>query len=142
MRRCVAGIPLYRLLEVLDSFVHVLGGPLQAEVTALEEKLVSLPIDRAGTCQPRFLLRRQRNLDLSGDCVRHLALQGEDVAQVALVAVGPQVPVRGRMDQLRRDPHPLPGAQNRPLHHRIYVQLARDLRHLRPRVLVLHRRGP
>src|SRR5204862_145144 len=48
---------------------------------------------------------RQLALNLAGDGLRHLALQYQDVAQIALVLLGPKAPVITSPDQLRRDPH-------------------------------------
>ena len=42
--------------------------------------------------------------------MRHLVLDGEDVLQLAIVALGPEMRVMGRVDQLRGDAHPVAGA--------------------------------
>src|SRR6266851_7743556 len=47
----------------------------------------------------------QLTLNLTGDGLRHFALQYQDVAQIALVLLGPNVPVITSPDQLRRDAH-------------------------------------
>ena len=56
---------------------------------------ISLRMDLA--CRAGRFGFHQR-VNLSGNALRYLSLQLQDIAQVALVSPGPQVPVAGRMD--------------------------------------------
>ena len=124
-------------LEVLDAAVQVGTAPV---VAAADVRLVRFDVDRSRAGEAGALLRCERDLDLIRDGARHLALQVQHVAQVALVGVCPQVPVRGRMDELRRNAHPLACSHHRALDDTVHAQLARDLRHRLRRALVVHGR--
>ena len=66
-------------------------------------------------------------VERDGDGVE-LALQGQDVAQVAFVLLGPEVRVRSGVNQLRRDPHAPVRPQHRAFDDGIDVERLRDLR--------------
>ncbi len=85
----VARVGFKRLLEVVDGLLEAFGSPLVQLVIPPQEGLVCLGIDRAGGRQPSLLVRRQDDLDLPGDGLHHLGLQRQNVAQVAIVPVGP-----------------------------------------------------
>lgn len=53
-------------------------------------------------------------------------MHGEDVGKVAIVALRPDVATGRRVDQLRRDPHPIAGAPNRSFQHRTHAKLRPD----------------
>ena len=89
----------------------------------------------------RLLGTRELQLDLAGDRPRDLAVKREDVAEVAVVAVAPEVLVGGGLDELRGDAHAVSGAQHRALDDGVHVQLARDLGKRLARVAVGHARG-
>ncbi len=108
----------------------------------LEICLIRLGVDPAGAGKPCLFCGRHRNLDLPGNGPSHLALQRQYVTQVSLVAVNPEVRVRRRMDQLRCDPHLLGDTHHRTFHHRIHIQLSRNLRQRPLDILVLHDRCP
>ena len=76
--------------------------------------------------------------NLHGNSVRHIGLQGQHVAKVAVVGFGPYVPVSRCVDQLCRNPDFIPGTQNRAFHHRVYVKLPRNFRNGFLRALVLY----
>ena len=85
-------------------------------------------VHRALGLEPAPLLGRDLHAHLVCDRPRDLALQREDVGELALVAVRPQGPVARGIDQLRGDAHAPAGEQGRALDHRVHAQLARDLR--------------
>ena len=53
--------------------------------------------------QRKLFLRFQVDLDLLGDGASHFVLERQRIAQFALIAVAPQMPVVAGLDQLRRD---------------------------------------
>ena len=61
------------------------------------------------------------------DGLRDLVLQGEDVGQVAVVAVGPDVVAGRAVDQLGGDPHPAAGLAHAAFEHVADAELARHL---------------
>ncbi len=71
-------------------------------------------------------LRKQRRRDLCGNFVLHR----ENIVQVAIVGVRPQVKAVVDTNQLRRDPHPVATLAHRPLEDMINIQAAPDLANL------------
>ena len=69
-------------------------------------------------------------------------MQGDDLADFALVGPRPQAERGAALDELRRQAHPRADAQERSFEHRIDVQLAGDLRNRLGAAFVTHRRGP
>ena len=61
---------------------------------------------------------------------RDLVLDGEDVLEVAVVALGPEVVVGLGVDQLHRDAHPLPDLAHAALDDVLHAELGGELLHL------------
>ena len=61
---------------------------------------------------------------------RHLVLDGEDVAERAVVAFGPNVAARVGVDELRRYPDAIAGLLHTTLEQVAYAELAADLLHV------------
>src|SRR5437660_49167 len=59
---------------------------------------------------------REFGLQLVGDGLCDLALDGEYVREIAVINLPPDVPVAPRIDQLRVDAHPIAGALNASFH--------------------------
>ena len=76
------------------------------------------------------LLRQQLDLELLDDRVGDLVLDGEDVGQVAVVAVGPDVPAGLAVDELAVDPHLRAGLADAALQHELDVEFLADVLHL------------
>jgi hypothetical protein len=74
----------------------------------------------------RALLRRELRLERIGDGLRDLALDREDVLDVAVVALRPQVVVGGGLDQLHVDVHLVAGLLHAALENRGDAELHRD----------------
>ena len=81
-------------------------------------------------------------MDLPGDRPRHLAEQVQDVPQVAVVVLGPEVLVIISPDQLGGDSHPAFDPQDRAFHNSVHIELACNLRDRLVGVPVKHSRGP
>ena len=71
-------------------------------------------------------------LDAVHDGPGDVVLQVEDIREVAVVGLGPEVLVRARIDELRRDADSISGPHDGTFHHGIGVQQARDLGKRRP----------
>ena len=70
---------------------------------------------------------------------RDLVLDGEDVLQIPVVALGPDVVVGLAVDQLHRDAHPVAGLAHAALDDVVHAQFARDLLHVHRLALELER---
>src|SRR5713226_1669546 len=123
------GIFLQRFLEALHGLFHPRLGASFQEKPALQIELIDLRIYRRGAIQAPQLLSGHVDSDLLSDGPRHFVLQGQNVAQVAVVAPAPQVQVCSGVNQLRLDSH-----TSRRLHHRAFKnskkplsQIAREL---------------
>src|SRR4051812_29159848 len=73
-----------------------------------------------------LLLGRNADIDLGRDSARNLALQGQCVAAVPLIALRPNMVFVTRRDQLRRDPHPVSRGQNCSFHDVVHPELLGD----------------
>ena len=65
-------------------------------------------------------------------------MECEDIPEVPVVRLCPEVLVGRGSNQLYVNAHPTPGRQYRPFQHRIHIQLPRDLRQASVDVLVVH----
>ena len=76
---------------------------------------------------PRYCLKvlYESDLQLARDGRGDLVLDGEHVAHLSVVALGPQVVAVGHLDQLRRDAQSVPGLAHAALEHRVDVELRR-----------------
>ena len=74
-----------------------------------------------------FSSRQQLQLQRRHDGLADLVLQGEDVGEVAVVALGPDVVAGRAVDQLGGDPHPAAGLAHAAFEHVADAQLARHL---------------
>ena len=70
----------------------------------------------------------------------HLVLDREDVLELAVVALGPDVGIGFRVDQLHGDAHATGGFANAPFHHVIDPELARHRLHVH-RFAFVHEHG-
>src|SRR5438034_259606 len=93
-------------------------------------QLVSLRVGRAAPFDRFLLFGEELQLERGHDRLRNLVLQREDVIEVAVVALGPDVPAGRAVDQLRRDPYPATGLARAALQNVVDLELARDLRNV------------
>ena len=92
----------------------------------------------ARSCSDCRELRPHCRQDRLGD----LVLECEDVPQLAVVGLGPDVVTRGGVDELGADPHPVPRPAHAPLHHVADAQLPAHLLHVHRLALVGEARVP
>ncbi len=98
--------------------LETLLAELVEELPAAEVELVRLDIVGAGLLDgPLFLLGEHHPKRLH-DVLRDLVLHREDVLQVPVVTLGPEMISVGHVDQLRGDPEPVAGLANAALQHR------------------------
>jgi hypothetical protein len=72
-------------------------------VAAFQELFVGPGVDRAGSGQSRLFLWRELDANLVRDCARDVALECQDIAEIGLVLLAPQVRVGCGVNQLCRD---------------------------------------
>ena len=92
-----------------------------------QEELVGLGAARAALPDRLFLAGQQLQLHRGDDRLRNLVLQREDVVEVAVVALRPQVAAGRAVDQLRGDAHALAGLAHAALEHVADPELPREL---------------
>jgi len=80
--------------------------------------------------------------DLAHDCLCQFTLHYQDILKVAVVRFGPQVNIGLTLNQLGGDLDAITGALHGPFDHRVYVQVARNLRQALVRAFVVHNRSP
>ncbi len=81
------------------------------------------------------------NLERPDDRARDVFLHREDVGEVSVVLVGPELVSVARAHELCRDPHPIAAAPYASLEHRPHVERAADLSHVHLATLVLEGGG-
>ena len=134
------GIQLQRLLEVFDRG-FVLG--LAQEVVKVPGPQVFVVSEQASgrtLLDPLLLVGRERGLQGSRDSLGDVALDGEDVLQLPVVGLGPQVFVGRSVHELADDADLVARPPHAPLQDRGHAQLGRDLADRLLRTLVPHYR--
>ena len=77
-----------------------------------------------------FLGRTERDLERVYDPMRDVILNLEDIGQVAVVAVSPQMRAVSRVDELRRDTHTIARPADRAFEDRSHAKLATNGAHI------------
>src|SRR5215469_7234049 len=102
-------------------------GELRGEVKmSLEIGIVRRRVHGVGCATLSLLLWSQLCPDLLRYGVGDLTLQLQHIAEIAVIGFCPEMPVGAGLEELRGDPHALPGTNDRSLHDRVYIQLPRD----------------
>jgi hypothetical protein len=78
----------------------------------------------------RALAPQKLGLDRAGDAARDFVLHGEDLGELAVVALRPEVRAGAGIDELRRDPHALARLAHAAFEHVAHAELARGLLHV------------
>src|SRR5439155_1491438 len=123
-----------------DRFLYLRFGPLVRVIAAEEIQVVRLGLVGWLLFEPLLLLRGHGRGQRSRNLLRQLALNLENVEQLAVVGLAPQL-LRGPwIDQARNDPHPRPGPTDASFEDRRHAELLRDRGNPLARLLVLHSR--
>ena len=80
--------------------------------------------------QPPLLARRQLDRQRADDLLHHFVLGREDVGQLAIEPVGPEMPAAPGIDELGGDAYAIAGLADAALEHEPHAELAADLLHL------------
>src|SRR3954466_15063060 len=85
---------------------------------------------------------RKAGLQLLSNRHRDLALNGENIGNIAVISLAPERPIRRHIDQLGVDPHPITRSLDTTFHYTANSQLMADLVQIpRGSALVLHHGG-
>ncbi len=87
------------------------------------------------------LVRRHRQFQCLDNVRSDLVLHRENVIQVAIVGLGPQVAILDGINELRRDAHPITGTPDAAFEHVAHAELLRNRRHVQVLALQRKRRG-
>ena len=91
-------------------------------------RFVSFRIDRSRSGEAHPLPRRHLHTDPPGHVPRYFSLHADDVAQIELVALCPQMPFRRRLNQIGRDANSLSGVEHGAFQECVHLELPRNLR--------------
>ena len=81
-----------------------------------------------GCTEARLFLRHQPDPYLAGHTSGHLALHGEDVLLIELIALCPEMAFGHGLNYVDRDAHLASRAERRAFQERIYLEIPRNLR--------------
>jgi hypothetical protein len=79
--------------------------------------------------QPLRLVLRQLDRERADDVLHHLVLRREDVGEIAVEPLGPDMPAAAGIDELRGDAHAVAGLAGAALEHEAYPEVTPDLLH-------------
>ena len=77
--------------------------------------------------EPLLVALRQVERERADNLLRHVVLHGEDVGQVAIETLRPQMSARGRVDKLCGDPYPVAGLADAALQHVAHAEVPAHL---------------
>jgi hypothetical protein len=95
-----------------------------------QPELVCLHAPGAASAQSLLLPLRQRDRQRADDLLHHLVLRREDVCEIAIEPLRPEMPAAAGIDELRRDAHAIAGLAHAPFEHKAHAEIAPDLLHL------------
>src|ERR1019366_7427095 len=101
---------------------------LTQEIRSFEVEDRDVWVDRMLPSELGLFLRGLAGRNSLGDLARHFALYGQHVAQFPVVALRPQVSIRGRMNQLSGDAHLTTRSDYRSLNEGVHSELTGTIR--------------
>ncbi len=116
-----------RALQQRAALGDVIAAVTRDQLTATQIPIVRLDVVGASARHPPALLGRQRDLERGDDLTRDLVLDLEDVGQLAVVALGPDVAAGRPVDQLGRDPDAVAGLAHAAFERMPHAELAAHL---------------
>src|SRR5206468_6760918 len=102
-------------------------------------KVVRFGVRRAALLERPLFFRQELELERTYDGFRNLILDRENVGQIAIVALGPQMIAGRTVDQLRSDAHATAGLAHTALKNMADPELPPDVAHVHR--LALEREG-
>ena len=141
-RQRVAGIDFDRLGEHLPRRFEIRTGSATVMAAAPQVELVGLEIGRAFGAQGLFLDRAQGQLQGLDDVVGNLALDDEDIGELTVIGLRPQVETVGHLDQLGADTELIARLAHAALENIVDPEPAADLLYIEVGLLERVDRGP
>ena len=126
---------------VIDRFREVGARDFAVVMAAEQVQVVRLHVLGRLLREARLVCRRQSRFQRLGNVLGDFGLNGKNVFQLAIVCLGPELLVGGRIDQLRYDAQPRGGAPHAPLDDVGRSELRADLRDGLVTLLVAHDGG-
>lgn len=130
------------MLEFLDTSPAAFSAAQIPRLLALQVSFVRLGIHARGTRKAPLDLAREPESNLAGDGASYFTLQFQNVADVAVIAVGPDVCLVARLDQLCSHANALALPPHAAFQQIIHAELSSNLRCAFVVGLVLHGRCP
>ena len=110
-----------RFLEEPQGALAILARIARAapakQIARAEKQIVGVEIARRMDLQAGFFARRKIGAQGERDPARQLGLEREEIGDLAIVGVVPNVEIGAGVDQLGIDPHPVRLAPHGPFHH-------------------------
>ena len=129
MRRGEIGIELDRLAVHRLRLHDRLARAAAEQFARAQPGLVGLHVPGRASAQPLLFALRQRDRQRADDLLHYLVLRREDVREIAVEPLGPEMPAGAGIDELRRDAHAFAGLADAALEHKAHAQVAPDLLH-------------
>ena len=114
------------LFEMSRRLLEVFFPPAIPEVAALQDGVVGLDVRVCGAAGAALADPEQRDLQRRRHRLCNVILHREDVGQLAVVGVRPEVKAVSNLDQLCRDPHAVALFAHAAFENRARVQLLTD----------------
>ena len=136
-------IPRYSLVQQIDCLQRV-RAPAKARPNDIIGARIELESDEIGGwlfLNGQSLSRCDFGVQSFGDFLRDLTLDCEQIIQIAIVLLGPDVRVRARVDQLRVETEMRARSANAALQHMRYAQIISDLTQI-SFATIIHHTGP
>lgn len=97
------------------------------ELTASQVVRIGFDIVRRSLCNGFLLLRQQLHFQLLDDRMRDVVLDSEDVSQLMIVPIGPDMPAMLAIDKLSSHPNPRSGLAHAAFQNECDTELPADL---------------
>ena len=117
VRECERRIAGDRALEVLDCMRQRLRRVLDQPLTAPQEQLIRLHIRGGLPSHAQLLVSRELRLERGRNAQRDVGLNGEDIGQLPVIRLHPQMLTGVGIDELCHDAHAFAGMSNTPIQY-------------------------
>src|SRR6266700_7503176 len=111
-KRWITSDSLVQQIDRLEAIRFPPGAYRRKNIFGARVEIERADVTRRRTLDCLLFTRRKFRLQLIGNRLCDLALNGEHVRKIAVIGLSPYVSVRSCIDQLRVDAHPIAGALN------------------------------
>jgi hypothetical protein len=96
------------------------------ELAAAEKRIISIDVGRLAFGKARLFCWAERHFERVDDPARDIVLDLENIGQIAVVTIAPEMSAAFRVDELRGDAHALAGPPDRAFEHGADTELPAD----------------